>query len=129
VNDRPDAGELISISRETFASEVLPALPEKLRYTGLMIANALAIAQRELEAGDAPKHSELERLRVFLRESPVPLTATALRSTLERYKQRIAREIRAGRFDGPERIAMFEHLRQTTADKLAVSNPKVLDRE
>ena len=39
---------------------------------------------------------------------------------------RLAGEIRAGRFDGKERAALLEHLRRTTGEKLAVSNPKML---
>ena len=54
MNDRPYARELLATARDAFSTEILPALPERLRYTGLMIANALSIAQREVAAGDAP---------------------------------------------------------------------------
>jgi len=129
MNDRPDARELLAIARDTFVTEILPALPEKLRYTGLMIGNALAIAKREIEAGDAPHRAELGRLRALLSESPAPLAGEALRAALEGYNQRFAKDIRAGQFDGQKRTSMFEHLRQTTVDKLSVSNPKILNRE
>ena len=52
MNDRPDARELLAIARDTFVTGILPALPDKLRYTGLMIANALAMAKRQIEASD-----------------------------------------------------------------------------
>ena len=42
------------------------------------------------------------------------------------YNRRLAGEIRAGRFDGKERAALLGHLRRTTGEKLAVSNPKML---
>lgn len=130
MNDRPDARELLAIARETFTSAIMPILPEALRYTGLMIANALAIVQRESEAGDGPDREEFERLRMLLSEAPTPLIVADLRARLESCNRRFAKEIRAGRFDdGQKRISMFEHLSQTTADKLAVSNPKALIRK
>lgn len=46
--DRPDAAELLAIIRQVFARDLQPALPPDLRVTGLMVANALGIAEREL---------------------------------------------------------------------------------
>ena len=82
MNNRPNCQELLAIARETFTAEVLPALPEKLRYTGLMIANALAIARRELDAGEAPLRVEYERLCALLCESPRALAGDALRGAM-----------------------------------------------
>ena len=126
MNNRPNAQELLAITRETFTAEVLPALPEKLRYTGLMIANAMAIAQREIETGDAHPRAELERLRKLLPEPSKQPGGDALDAALAGYNRCLAREIRAGRFDDRERAAMLEHLLLTTAEKLAVSNPQAL---
>jgi hypothetical protein len=46
--DRPDAAGLIAIARIAFSEEVQPFLKDDLRVTGLMIASALAIAERDL---------------------------------------------------------------------------------
>jgi Domain of unknown function (DUF6285) len=126
MNDRPDAPDLLEIARQAFAAEVLPAVPEALRYTALMIANAMAIAQRELAAGDAPLREEYRRLAGLLSVNAAALQGQALREAVAGYNQRLANEIRAGRFDGEKRAAMLEHLRRTTEEKLAVSNPKAL---
>jgi hypothetical protein len=126
MNDRPGARELIEAARDTFTAEILPALPEALRYVGLMVANAMAIAQREIEAGDGPARAECERLCRLLSMPGAPLAGEALYGTLASYNRRLAEEIRAGRFDAEERAAMLEHLRRTNAEKLAVSNPKAL---
>ncbi len=91
-----------------------------------MIANAMAIAQREIAAGDAPARAEYERLCKLLSERPAAPAGDRLYDALAGYNRRLADEIRAGRFDGKERAAMLEHLRRTTEEKLAVSNPKVL---
>ncbi len=126
MNDRPDARELLEIARDAFAAEVLPAVPEAQRYTALMIANALAIAQRELAVGDAPLHAEYRRLSELLSENAGTVHGQALHAAVEGYNRRLAAEIRAGRFDREGRAALLEHLRRTTEEKLAVSNPKAL---
>lgn len=127
MNNRPNAQELLAIARDTLIAEVLPALPEKLRYSGLMIANAIAIARREIETGEAPARAELTRLCTLFAEPPRELAEAALHRAVESYNRRLATGIRGGRFDEEERPVLVEHLRQTTAEKLAVSNPKALN--
>jgi hypothetical protein len=126
MNDRPDATELLEIARRTLLDEILPRLPEELRYSARMVANAMAIAMREHAAGDAPAQAELARLRNLLAEQPQPLTGAALYAALAGYNRRLATEIRAGRFDSRDRAALLAHLEKTTTDKLAVANPKAL---
>lgn len=126
MNDRPHAPELLATARDALTTEILPALPQGLRYIGLMILNAMAIAQREIAAGDAPARAEYERLCELLSERSVALAGDRLYGALAGYNRRLAEEIRAGRYDGKERAAMVEHLRRTTEEKLAVSNPKAL---
>ena len=126
MNDHPDARDLLATARDIYSAEVLPALPERLRYTGLMIANAMAIAQRWIEAGEAPARAELERLRGLFIQRSDSRDGDALQSALAAYNHRLADEIRAGRFDDQERAALIEHLRRTTEEKLAISNPKLL---
>lgn len=126
MNNSPDATDLLAIARATLLDKLLPRLPEDLRYDALMIANALAIASREHAGGDDAAQSELARLRELFAERKKPLAGTALVAALAGYNQRLAAEIRAGRFDGKERTALLEHLAQTTTDELAVSNPRAL---
>ena len=126
MNDRPGAGELLETARAAFTAEILPLLPAGLRYTGLMVANAMAIAQREIDAGDAPARAECQRLGTLLSERCEPLAGSALHAALAGYNRRLVGDIRAGRFDGEGRAAMLGHLRRTTEEKLAVSSPKAL---
>jgi len=126
MNEEPDARNLLATAHEALTAQILPALPGALRYTGLMIANAIAIAQREIELGDAPARAECERLRALLPAQSGAPADEGLRVELEGYNRRLVQEIRAGRFDGEERAAMLDHLRRTTEEKLAVSNPKAL---
>jgi len=126
MNDRPNAAELLKAARDALAAEILPNLPEALRYTGLMVANALAIAERELAAGDTAGRAECERLGHLLPECSAPVAGEGLSDVLARYNRRLAKDIRAGRFDGEQRGTLLEHLSVTTEEKLAISNPKVL---
>ena len=126
MNDRPDARNLLETARNVFIAEILPVLPAASRYTALMIANAMVIAQREIAAGEAPLRAECERLRTLLSERAETPAGEALHGVLAGYNRRLADEIRAGRFDGEERAAMLDHLRRTTEEKLAASNPKAL---
>ncbi|MCC7485206.1 MAG: hypothetical protein IT529_09480 [Burkholderiales bacterium] len=128
MNDRPDARNLLETARRALASEILPALPEELRYTALMIGNAMATAAREIAAGEAPLEAERERLRGLLGETGAPASGRVLRAAVRDYNRRLAVAIRTGRFDGEGRAAMLEHLRLATEAKLAVSNPRFLNQ-
>lgn len=126
MKSRPCAPDLLAIARDTFAAEILPKLPESARYTALMIANALAIARREIEVGEAPLRAELDRLRELYPDVPRDVPASALRETVARYSRRLAHDIRAGRYDACP-APLRGHLRATTIEKLRVSNPRLLN--
>ena len=126
MNDRPDAAELLEIARKTLVDDVLPRLPQELRYTGLMIANAMAIAVRERAAGEADAQAELARIGKLLGDPSKTQAGETLHTALMKYNQRLAEAIRAGRFDGAQRAALRDHLQKTATDKLAVANPKAL---
>jgi hypothetical protein len=128
MRDIPSAADLLSIARSTLLDDVLPRLPADLRYTALMIANAIAIAGRAIEVGDTSAQAELARLSALLGEPNPPATGDRLRIALTSANRRLADSIRAGEFDGERRAALLEHLHAACSDKLAISNPKALDR-
>ena len=125
MKNKPEASALLAIARDTFTTKIFPGLPENLRYVGLMIANAVAIARREIEAGDEAARGELDRLCALFGETPHAIDSGGLHATLAEYNRRLARAIRAGQFDSGN-AALLEHLRKTTEEKLAISNPKAL---
>ena len=52
-HDRPTPAELLEAVREFLAGEILPILDDhRLKFRTLVAMNGLAIAQRQLEAGD-----------------------------------------------------------------------------
>lgn len=126
MNDRPEATELLDIARTTLLEAILPHLPEELRYNALMIASAMAIAGREHAASGADAESELGRLSALFAQRPPRVAGAELHAALASFNRRLVAAIRSGRFDGRERAALLEHLQQTGAAKLAVTNPKAL---
>ena len=127
MSDIPDATELLAIARSTLLEKLLPSVPEDFRYDALMIANAMAIAAREHAAGDTAMQAEVVRLAALLKEQCEPRTGANLMSARSDLNRRLAAHIRAGRFDDRDRAALLDHLAQTAADELAVSNPRALE--
>lgn len=125
MKSRPEALELLAIARDALVAEVLPTLTGGTRYTGLMIANALAIARREIEAGDTLLRAEFERLRALYPDAPRDVPETELRATVALYSRRLVQDMRSGRYDADPAL-LREHLRKTTLEKLVISNPKLL---
>jgi hypothetical protein len=132
MRDRPNGADLLAIARDTYLDEVLPHVPKEKRYAGLMVANAMAIARREIESGDEHLVQELVRLAGIYREEPPSVSdTTTLVRELERLNRRLAADIRTGEFDsaGPHRDAVRRHLEETTIQKLRENNPKHLEVE
>jgi hypothetical protein len=115
---KPDALDLLATALETFRTEILPALPAEKRYAALMIANALATAEREFGASDASSPPG-EAAAVYADDAPV---------TPEAFERRLAADIEAGVFDtpGPRRDAAFAAVKAINAARLAITNPKRL---
>ena len=125
MNNLPGGADLLSIARGTLLSELLPLANGDARYALLMVANAMAIAAREAEAGDAVARSALARLEKLYGETP---SGDALESRLSEYERRLAQDIRAGVFDAHDekQRALLEHLRESVVERLRISNPKSL---
>ncbi len=143
MRPKPSAAELLEIARKTLRGDLLAALPESRRYEALMVANAVAIAGRVLERGEAPEREELAALArltgdkdgVLPSDLPLPAEAgfakagpASVRERLGVLYGRLVDELRAGAIaPGTDRHrAVFAHLRQVTLDRLRESNPKAL---
>jgi Domain of unknown function (DUF6285) len=105
THDRPTAPELVEATREFLETEVLPTVTDqRLRFRTLVAINALGIAQRELESGEAGQ------------SGPAPGEPADLAE--------LAARIRAG--DVPD--GALELLREHVAAKLRVASPRYLAR-
>jgi Domain of unknown function (DUF6285) len=115
LHDRPTLSELLEAVRGYLNAEVVPAARDRrARFRALIAANVLAIAQREIAnaAGDAAAEAvALEQLG-YAGADP------------DEARRRLCDEIRAGRYDDPERFgAALAFARASVVRKLAVANP------
>ncbi|HEV2132373.1 MAG TPA: DUF6285 domain-containing protein [Longimicrobiaceae bacterium] len=125
MQDRPTAPELAQAVLEFLQGEILPALQDpRLRFRTLVAANALGILARELEGEEElllGEHARLARLLKVVPESPA--TLQALRARVLELNVELVRRIRRGQ--APP--GSFEHVRQTTREKLVIASPRTLE--
>lgn len=110
-HDRPSAPELLEAVREWITNVLVDGASEPNSFHARVAANMLAIAEREIELG--PGHEVAHRAR---------LTRLGVADDTE-----LARAIRSGLLDeraGEVRELVWASVR----DKLAVANPRYLDR-
>ena len=115
MRDQPGGAELLRQARRTLLEELSGELPENRRYDVLLIASAMAIAAREIDAGEGR-----EAERKDLQELLGPRSEDDLAALVER----LATDIRAGRRDGDAQTHAL--LSRDAAARLAISNPKIL---
>lgn len=130
MRDHPTGAELLATAGKVLREALLPALPAERKHDALMIANAMSIAARQLERGDAPERHELEALAALLGDAPAAQTedGPGLRAALVDANRELSRRLRegAGDPDRAQRGALFAHLRNVARQRVAESNPKYL---
>ncbi|GAB2908437.1 DUF6285 domain-containing protein [Paralcaligenes ginsengisoli] len=115
----PHGPELLHVARRTLLDELLPLLPPEKVYETRMIANAMAIAARELAQRDAAEQESTKRIRVFLQSIAADPHRAATEETL-------AALIKERRIGPAAQEPLHELLTDLTTAKLAISNPKYL---
>lgn len=128
MRERPTGEELLIIARKVLREELLPLLPEERRYDGLMVANAMAIAARQIAIGDAPERQEWHDLANLLGETVQEDGATAVRGSLGDLYRRLGARIRGGEVDPgtPSHDAVHAFLLDVTIQRLRESAPNSL---
>lgn len=91
-----------------------------------MAANALAIAAREAEAGEADLVKELRLLGELYGEDVVQAAGASLRERIAKMNKRFARDIRDGIFDGACAPGVHALLMDQVRARLRISNPSYL---
>jgi hypothetical protein len=132
MHDRPNVQELIEAVAEFIERELLPTVvDQRLRFRGLVAANVLAIAGRELAAGDAPLRDEWRRLSELTGNTEVepPVTTEALHHAVQALNREVCTRIRAGRFDSEDAFGLaLDQVQVIVAEKLRITNPRYLAR-
>jgi hypothetical protein len=114
-DEMPDIAELLNLARELLQNELMPAVPSDARFTAALIANALAVAGRELQGhddADCDIADAREALPGFADDGE------------------LIAAIRRGALDAPspERKAAFAYAAALVRRSLAVTNPARLKR-
>ena len=106
--------DLLAVARTTLRELVMPALDGGGRYEAAMVANAMAIAIRELELGPGARAEEQALLAGFYQ------TPTA---TLPELRRRLCQDLRAGAVleNRPDQLRNLLH--KVIHARLAISNP------
>ncbi len=115
MRDQPEGAELLREARKALLEELSAELPASRRYDVLLIANAMAIAAREIEAGDG---REVER------KDLQELLGSAVGEDSKTLVDRLAAEIRSGRRDGD--VTTHALLSRDATARLKLSNPRLL---
>jgi hypothetical protein len=129
MRDHPTGEELLIIARTVLREELMPLLPDERRYDALMVANAMAIAARQIAFGDAPERRERQSLAGLLGEPVDGDGAMAGSAAVGDLTRRLSAEIRGGAFDPstPRHGAAHSFLLDVTVQKLRESAPKTLE--
>ena len=127
MGERPTAEELLAVARDTLLEEVLPKASPDLRYLLRMAANAVEIALRDLVGGEEADRQEAASAAALYGETGTAPMGTIPAARVQELNRRLAAEIRAGRFDPPDReAALRRHLMRAASARTAISNPKAL---
>ena len=125
MRDDPDGAALLAAAEQALRDEVLSQAAPAQRSTLLMVCNALRIAMRQLQRGDAavvPELSSLATLGLWAGD-----TAADAAQQLVQANGRLCADIRAGRFDASVRRAqVWSHLTTVARERVGESNPKYL---
>lgn len=130
MRDEPRGDQLLETARAVLREALIPSLPADRRHAALMVANAMSIAMRQLQAGDEPERQEAAALQAMLADvsaSNGGPSAPDVRARLAALNRQLCERIREGHADeGPFREAVRRHLLAVARGRVAESNPKYL---
>lgn len=127
MSRRPDTATLLQAGRRAVLDLIEPGMPGDRKYRMLMVANAFAIALRDLAGGDAPDETELELFELLYGAGRVTAAGKDSATRLVVLNRRLAGEIRDGQWDELSQPLM-ELLLHQVRTRIARSNPKYFKR-
>ncbi len=126
MNNSPDGAELLRVAQKVLREHLLPGIAKEQRYEALMVANAMAIAARELKAGESDLREELRMLTELYGDTTVRESGNSTKDKVASLNKRLARDIRSGVMDGACAQGVRALLKAQVIARLRVSNPKYL---
>jgi len=120
VRDLPTGPALLALARDVLLHELMPLLPPTAHLEARLVANSMAIAEREAISGAAPAQGILHGLKELYGEG-----GEGEQGLLRRF----ARDLRAGAFEEgePRERHAREILWRLTIAKLRDANPRFLN--
>ena len=126
MRSSPEGAELLRVARETLLKELLPQLPADSHYPALMVANAMAIASRELMGSTSHRDAERALFRELYGFDGQTETGDPADGP-DGLAGRLANDLRLGHFDDRTR-RVGELLLREVRERLRISNPKYLGK-
>jgi hypothetical protein len=120
MRDLPTGPALLALARDVLLKELMPLLPPAAHLEARLVANSMAIAEREAISGAAPAQEVLHELEDFYGDG---------REGDEGLLRHFARDLRSGAFEeggNGERLAR-DILWRLTIAKLRYANPRFLN--
>ena len=119
MRDLPTGPALLALARDVLLNELMPLLPPTANLEARLVANSMAIAEREAISGAAPAQGILHELKELCGER-----GEGEQGLLRRF----ARDLRAGAFESkPRERQAREILWRLTIAKLRDANPRFLN--
>jgi hypothetical protein len=125
--DRPDRLDLLKAAEVTLNADVLPTLDGTTKYAALMVASAIAMARREIEAGHEPARRVLDAFAEFYGQDNVHRAGSDAVQRAQSLMGDLARELRDGDYDDALLGPVYEVLRVLVEERLKQSNPRFLE--
>lgn len=120
MKQRPGADALLDAALTTLQEDLLPTLSGRQKFLAAMITRAVSVARQEIAGAHEAAQAERNSLaRLYGQPSDDD------RATLRR---QLAADIRARKFKPgtPEETRLIDHLVETTAAELRITNTKYL---
>jgi hypothetical protein len=120
MKQRPGADALLDAALATLQEELLPTLSGRQKFQAAMIARAISVAKQEVTSATESRRGEWQSL--------ARLYGGDVGDDLAALRRRLAADIRARRFKPgtPEETRLIDHLIETTATELRLTNTKYL---
>ena len=124
MHDRPTIDELLEAIGNYLVNDVQPNTQGRISFHARVANNTIQIIRRQLQHEEEHTAREWSGLDALLGATAMPPTSEALEAALQQRNAELVQRIRSGDADsGPWRAQLLTHLRQTTLDKLTVTNP------
>ena len=129
MQDRPTAQELLDAVQRFLEEEIVPQADGKRSFLARVAANAIRIVGREMRLENEQAQREWEGLDELLGPEMLPGSPADRRKAISARTAALCEKIREGAAnEGEWRKKVLAHVRRTVRDKLAVSNPGLLER-